>query len=641
MKISLKKKIFLYFITVIIMTGFLISYVGIKFIGKSIAPRIQDNVRLELNSAREIYKESLEKVQNVIRLTSIRFFIKDGMLDGDINGLTEKLEEIRQNESLDILNLTDPEGRMLLRAKNPKEKADNKALKEIIRKVLTDKNAIVSTEILSKDELLKEGEELANQSYIRIIPSQHMRSTDRAEETSGMFIMAAAPVLSDTKEILGVLYGGKLINRNYSLTDEIRDTIFKREKYNGKDVGIVTIFLGNIRISTNIKTEIGDRAVGTMVSEDVSKHVLSEGNTWLDRTYVMDDWYIEAYEPINNTSSEIVGILGLGLLESKYKDMQKHASWIFFGIIFGGIILSIIICYFLTDTIMRPINSLLIATQNLAKGNLEQHVQLKNAPEEIFVLGKAFNYMVSSIKERDMQLRQRAQEEIMKSERLAMIGQLAAGVAHEINNPLGGIILFSRLLLQKAPPDGLMRDNLERIEKEAKRCQNIVQGLLDFARQREPKIETLHLNDLIEKTVDLFEKQPLFLNIEIIKEFQSDLPQILADSSQIQQVFVNIIMNAVDAMEGKGELIIGTISAINNDYVEVSFTDTGCGIKPDQLERIFEPFFTTKGVGHGTGLGLSISYGIIQRHGGTIQVTSRVGEGSTFVVILPKSKGQN
>ena len=287
---------------------------------------------------------------------------------------------------------------------------------------------------------------------------------------------------------------------------------------------------------------------------------------------------------------------------------------------------------------MRPVDSLLLATRNLAGGNMEQYVQINDSPEEIAKLGEAFNHMVSSIKQRDEQLQKQAQEEVMKSERLAMVGQLAAGIAHEINNPLGGILLFSRLLLQKAPSEGLMRDNLERIEKDAKRCQNIVQGLLDFARQREPKIETLELNDVLEKTINLFENQPLFHNIEIVKQYQADLPTIFADPAQIQQVFINIIMNAAEAMDGKGVLTIATKSGDRDNYVEISFSDTGRGIPADELSRVFEPFFTTKGVGRGTGLGLSISYGIIQKHGGTIKVSSRLGQGSTFLIILPKNK---
>jgi len=636
MKLSLKKKIFVSFFTVIILTSFFTTFVGLRLIGKSI-PIIQHEVSLDLNSAREIYLEAVEEVRNAIRFTSIRFFIKDAISAGDINGLAAKLEEIRQSESLDILNITDSEGKIILRARNPEEKGSCQAPWEIVKKALTEKNVTVSTEIFSKEELIKEGEELAAMAYTRIIPTPHTTLMKKNKETSGMLIIAAAPILSYKDEILGVIYGGKLLNRNYTIVDKIRDTIYEQEKYKGKDVGAVTIFQRDIRISTNVKTEEGNRAVGTMVSDEVRKYVLMEENTWIERAFAVDDWYITAYEPIKNISGEIVGILGIGVLESKYKDIEKNALWIFLGIIFGGIIISVFICLLLINNIMRPINYLLLATKKLANGNMEQQVQLKDAPEEIAELGKAFNFMISSIKERDEQLSQRAQEEIMKSERLAMIGQLAAGVAHEINNPLGGILLFSRLLLQKTPDKGLMRDNLERIEKDAKRCQHIVQGLLDFAREREQKIELSQINDLLEKSISLFENQAMFHNIDVVKQYESDLPLIPVDPAHIQQVFVNIIVNAADAMNGKGVLTISTGLAKKDDYVEAKFADTGIGISPEQLDHVFEPFFTTKGVGHGTGLGLSISYGIIQKHGGTIRVFSNVGEGSTFSVILPKT----
>jgi len=636
MRTTFRKKLILSFLAVIGITGFFATFVGIKLIDKSIVPRIQDKVRVDLNSAREIFQGRIDDLQDVIRLTSTRFFLKEGVLNRE--RLSVELQKIRQKESLDILNLTDSEGIVSLRTANPKAERDSQAYNELIKRVLTGKNVIASIEILSEEELIREGKYLAERAYTKVIATPESNSTHKEVETSGMFIMAAAPILSDEGRILRVLYGGRLLNHNNTIVDKIRDMIYEDEKYNGKDVGVVTIFQNDVRISTNVKTENGQRAIGTLVSEDVYKNVLLEGKSLSKIEFALHDWYITAYEPIKNISGKTIGILGLGVLESKFKSMERKALWIFLGITFAGITVSIIICFVLTNSIMRPINSLLLATRGLADGDIEQHVQLSNSPEEIAALGEAFNYMVSTVKERDEQLRQQAQEEIMKSERLAMVGQLAAGVAHEINNPLGGILLFSRLLLQKAPSEGIMRDNLERIEKDANRCQSIVQGLLDFARQREPKVETLKLNDVLEKTVDLFENQPLFHNIEIVKQYQPDLPVISADLAQIQQVFVNIIMNASDAMKDKGVLTINTRSIDTNDYVEISFTDTGNGIPPDKLERIFEPFFTTKGVGHGTGLGLSISYGIVQRHGGTIKVSSRVGQGSTFVVILPKNK---
>ncbi|MHC4294238.1 MAG: ATP-binding protein, partial [Planctomycetota bacterium] len=315
-----------------------------------------------------------------------------------------------------------------------------------------------------------------------------------------------------------------------------------------------------------------------------------------------------------------------------------NALWSFVGISLAGVVLSVTICYFLSKALTEPVNALVLAARHLGGGNLRQRVELDESTEEIAALGRTFNLMASSIEDRDEQLRERAQEEIMKSERLAMIGQLAAGVAHEINNPLGGILLFSRLLLRKAPAEGMERENLERIVKEAERCQDIVQGLLDFARQREPKPESLNINDVVEKALSLLENQALFHNIEIVKHLEKGLPVVCVDASQMQQVFVNTMMNAAEAMDGKGVLTISTSADGEGGGVEVRFADTGCGISEEYLGRLFEPFFTTKEVGHGTGLGLSISHGIVQRHGGTLTAYSRLGEGATFVVHLPEAE---
>jgi two-component system NtrC family sensor kinase len=223
----------------------------------------------------------------------------------------------------------------------------------------------------------------------------------------------------------------------------------------------------------------------------------------------------------------------------------------------------------------------------------------------------------------------------MRSDRLAMIGQLAAGVAHEINNPLASILLFSRLVAQQVPPNGRVKENLDRIEKETKRCHSIVQSLLDFSRQHEPTVESVDINSLLDSTLKLFESQYLFHNIQVVKNCNPALRPIQADPSQLQQVLMNIIINAVDAMNGKGRLTLETGFSSEEGLIEISVTDTGCGIPSENISRVFDPFFTTKGVGHGTGLGLSVSYGIIQRHNGDISVSSSPGVGSTFTITLP------
>ena len=226
--------------------------------------------------------------------------------------------------------------------------------------------------------------------------------------------------------------------------------------------------------------------------------------------------------------------------------------------------------------------------------------------------------------------------QLLQSEKLASIGRLAAGVAHEINNPLGGIIMYSHLVLEELPKDSSLKNNLEKVIIQAERCEKIVKGLLSFSRQHELEIESVDMNGIIEESLSFVESQALFQNIEIIKAFDPDLPPIIADKSQLQQVVINLALNAANAMKGKGKLTINSSSC--NGFVELKFTDTGCGITPENLEKIFEPFFTTQSDKDGAGLGLAVSHGIITKHKGTISVNSMVNEGTTFTIRLPVSE---
>jgi len=230
------------------------------------------------------------------------------------------------------------------------------------------------------------------------------------------------------------------------------------------------------------------------------------------------------------------------------------------------------------------------------------------------------------------------QSQLIHSERLASIGQLAAGVAHEINNPLGGILVYSHLLHEDLKEDDPKGANVEKIIKEASRCKDIVKRLLDFARQPEPKVEPTSINVLLEETLSLIKDQALFHNIKITQKFHPSLPNVMGDSSQLQQAFMNIILNAAEAMDGKGNLIITTDTLRDSPFLVVSITDNGRGIPPGDIKRLFEPFFTTKKAGHGTGLGLAITARIIERHNGSIEVESKLGQGATFIIKLPLKK---
>jgi signal transduction histidine kinase/iron only hydrogenase large subunit-like protein len=228
---------------------------------------------------------------------------------------------------------------------------------------------------------------------------------------------------------------------------------------------------------------------------------------------------------------------------------------------------------------------------------------------------------------------EQAQFQLIRTEKLAALGELAAGVAHEINNPLGTITIYTHLLLKGLEKDDPRREDVELILSEANRTKEIVQGLLSFARETKLRPGLTNINELLEDVLGLLVNQSLFHNIKIKKSFFQNLPTIFADATQLKQVFLNIILNAAQAMEGKGNLVISTIQ--EKKQIKVKIQDTGPGIPPEIMGKLFNPFFTTKE--KGTGLGLAISYGIIERHSGKIDIETKLGKGSTFIVSLPIS----
>ncbi len=225
--------------------------------------------------------------------------------------------------------------------------------------------------------------------------------------------------------------------------------------------------------------------------------------------------------------------------------------------------------------------------------------------------------------------------QLIQLEKLRSLGEMAAGVAHEINNPLGGILIYASLLMERLEPDDATRGDLGKIVHETTRCKEIVKSLLEFARQSGPKKELIEVNRAVTDGLVFLENQATFHNIKIFKDLDASLPAIWGNSGQLKQVFLNIMINAADAMHGRGLLTTKTYVSEDGSSIIIEFTDTGGGIPEDILPRIFDPFFTTKDVGEGTGLGLSMSYGIVREHYGNIEVDTVAGSGTTFRVVLP------
>ncbi len=635
LKLSIRAKLILSFLLILITIGIITVGAGFHIIGKGIIREAQTKVEMDLNAAREVYLHKLKEILDAVQFTALkRFGVRGAIKQKKYDILLSELKESREVSGLDVLTVVDRNGRVIVSSRNPNLTGDYQGEYPLVKRVLTTGQPTASTVIIPHDELFKESPALAEQARIKIVPTTKAVPREQTEETVGLMLKAAVPIMADNNELIGVVYGGVLLNRNFEIVDKIKNTVYKGMTYKGRDMGTATIFLQDTRISTNVKNKDGTRAIGTRVSAEVYNQVLKKGKIWKDRAFVVNDWYITAYEPIRDVGNKIVGILYVGILEAKFTDMKKKTVLVFLGITAGGLAVAFLISYLLASSITKPIIELGKAAQKLADGDLDQKVKIKSGME-IVKLGNAFNCMIEAIKERDEQLKERTREIVGRSERLAMIGQLAAGVAHEINNPLGSIILFSHILLEEPEIKNLNRQNLEKIVKESTRCKAIVKGLLDFSRQTEPETRQADINAVLKATLALVEKQTLFQDIQIITRLNPDLPPVQIDTTQIQQVFINIIINAAEAMNGKGELTVSTSLYADNRFVEIEFTDTGCGIRQENLKRIFEPFFTTKEVGHGTGLGLSISYGLIEKNNGSIDVRSVVGKGTTFIIKLP------
>jgi two-component system, NtrC family, sensor kinase len=315
--------------------------------------------------------------------------------------------------------------------------------------------------------------------------------------------------------------------------------------------------------------------------------------------------------------------------------------------------------------IYLPLGDLEKGAKRLSSGNFDRPIPVRGE-DEFGSLARSSNSMMVALKKSRQELEewvqtleqkvdQRTQElrlaeaEVARGEKLASIGQLAAGIAHELNNPLTGVLTFTHLLRKKMPEGSQDAEDLDLVIRETKRCASIIRRLLDFAREKTPEKALVNLNGLIEETVRFVERSAALQQIEIAMELDSDLPPLFVDADLIKQVLMNMLVNAQQAIKGRGRILVHSrvhegrklpnCGGESVRAVEIAIIDTGCGIPKANLQRIFDPFFTSKEVGKGTGLGLSVSYGIVRSHGGEIEVESTEGEGTTFRIYLPARLG--
>ena len=518
-----------------------------------------------------------------------------------------------------------------------------------------------AVDIFSSEALARLMPGLPARAAIPIVATSAARPSTRMTEDRGMVIHSAAPVQLASGG-RGVLVGGVLLNRNLGFIDTINALVYRPRSLPEGSKGTATLFLDDVRISTNVRLFENVRALGTRVSAAVRTRVLEQGQPWLDRAFVVNDWYISAYEPIVDSFGQRVGMLYVGFLEAPFQT-AKRTSALTLGLIFVAIAaLSVPIFLYWAGRIFLPLERMNDTIARVEAGALEARNRLPDDGNEISHVAIHLDTLLDQVQERDRQLRDwaeqlnqkvaertrdlhaanqqlaRTTERLIMSEKLAAVGEITAGVAHEINNPIAviqGNLDVARSLLG-AQADQVSTE-FRLIDDQVYRIGAIVAKLLQFARPSEYSggADLIAPAQVVRDCLVLTRRQLEAAHIEIVTDLSCPAV-VLMEQTELQQVVVNLILNALHAMPAGGRLELAVAETGNK--VEIFVKDSGTGIAPDVLKRIFDPFFTTKRA-QGTGLGLSISQTLVNRAQGQILVVSDLGQGSRFTIRLPRAGG--
>ena len=529
----------------------------------------------------------------------------------------------------------------------------------VVQSALTG-TARTAVDLFEADDLLMIDVALAEQAELILIPTEAAVPTDKVAETRGMMIHTAAPVSINGSQ--RVLVGGILLNRNLDFIDTINTLVYQRKNTAEDPRGTATLFLEDVRISTNVRLFENVRALGTRVSAEVRSAVLDQGQTWLDRAFVVNDWYISGYLPIYDSFDQRIGMLYVGFLEEPFRLVKRDAIAMMWIAFIGVLIVFIPVFLRLAGGIFSPLERMTKTMRRVETGDLTARNNLNRTGGEIAEVSHHLDHLLDQVQERDKQLRDWADDlnvrveertaqlqeanqklettykQLVMSEKLASIGEITAGVAHEINNPVaviqGNVDVVRLTLGEQAEP---VKTELDLIDRQIMRIGGIVGKLLQFARPSDyGKFEEyVNLRDVTQDSLGLVDHVYASKDIDVKLEF-SDVPDVKIDPSELQQVIINLIINAVQAMDGHGTLTIQShlLERDGKNGICLAFHDSGPGISEDTINTIFDPFFTTKRA-KGTGLGLSISQTIIQTAGGIITADNHPEGGALMSIWLP------
>ena len=515
-----------------------------------------------------------------------------------------------------------------------------------------------------------------------LVATARAAPSDREHEDRAMIIRGLQLVVNDQGRAIALLEAGVLLNRNFDFVDEIRDLVYGRGSLAPGSRGTVTVFLDDVRVTTNVPSSDDTRALGTRVSREVRSAVLERGEQWVDRAFVVNDWYISAYEPIIDVTGDRVGMLYAGYLESPFREQLKTAITILSTIVIAGCLLAGLAAIIGARAIFRPIESISGVVRATAAG-MHQRIGPINSGSEISELATQFDAMLDTLEshrqriERDsalledkvqhrtaeleqqnrrlqdsIDLLQQTRRQLANAEKLAALGELTAGVAHEINNPTAVILGNMDVLVADLGVAGnKVQTEIDLIIEQVYRIRSITDRLLQYSRSkaqspatgvdgifadRQPVTEAVDLQSVVGESLTLMNHEFYGKGIAVSEVHGATLMAVI-DRQELQQVLINLLSNAIHAIDSGGQIVIETADE-NEQTIALSVSDSGCGMSQEQVPHVFDPFFTSGKIG-GTGLGLSVSYGIVRRFGGDMTVQSELGAGSRFRLFLPGRAG--
>jgi len=556
------------------------------------------------------------------------------------------LSGVRADKGLDVLGLTDANGTVIVRAKSsstPVGREENLSSDEMIRPALENK-LVKATQLLPRERLERElynfEEEYYKRVYMKPVPTEKAKSVPSSPVTTAMALMVTCPGRDRDGGVLGVLYGGRLLNRNHELVDRIKATIFEDEEYKGKDIGTVTVFQWNVGIATNVKKPNGERAIGTLVSAEVYDKVLENGEPWYGNAFVVNDYYMSAYEPIKNIRGEVIGIMYVGVLEAKYSDMRNKAIITFLIITAMGLFVVFVVSLYVASRLTGPLKNLTTAAKRLAEGQLDYPIHQIKERDELGELTYAFRKMAQALEKRERELKEsNAQLVQLNNNYMEMMGF----VTHELKTPLASSILNAHSLKSGyfGELNEQQRNAAESIARSLHYFEGMVKNYLDLSRieKGELRLEKRDINlnsDVVKPIIEELRTQ--FIHKKITLDNRIGDITVNADPNLMKIVFDNLISNAIKYGFEKGRIELG--AKAEGDTLTLNVWNAGEGIPQKDFPRLFKKFSRLNGGAStadkkGAGLGLFITREIIEKHGGTIRVESEPGKWCNFIFTLP------